>query len=343
MVDGVTLIDFSSCDWDANELSATPTNAFVAGPENRLAVVALERLLHGERLGGNLSWCNPLVLTGPTGAGKSHLARGISRHWIRLIGEESVSYFTAIDFARQLRAARNDGNLELFRERVSGLRLLVVEDLQRLPQRLFVERELRDTIDTLVETGCAVVLTAREISPLDAGLRDRLLGGMSIRLSPPGVEARREILHLAANSRGIALADDRLQRLAQRIEGSVPLLLRALAELDLQSTTDQDIAAACRQPVKLRQIITVAARYYSLTQAALLSSARRKSLVHARAIIVYLARLLADLSYAQIGQGLGGRDHSTIMHAHRCIQNLAATDAATQRDLEELRRILTSV
>ena len=343
MVDGVTLIDLSSCDWNANELSATPTNAFVAGPENRLAVVALERLLHGERLCDDLSWCNPLVLTGPSGAGKSHLARGIARHWTRLIGEESVSYFTAIDFARQLRAARNDGNLELFRKRVSGLRLLVVEDLQQLPQRLFVERELRDTIDTLVETGCAVVLTAREISPLDAGLRDRLLGGMNIRLSSPGVEARREILHLAANSRGIALADDRLQHLAQRIEGPVPLLLRALAESDLQSTTDQDIATACRQPVKLKQIIAVAARYYSLTQAALLSSARRKSLVHARAIIVYLARLLTDLSYAQIGQGLGRRDHSTIMHAQRCIQNLAVTDSATQRDLEELRRILTSV
>jgi chromosomal replication initiator protein len=86
----------------------------------------------------------------------------------------------------------------------------------------------------------------------------------------------------------------------------------------------------------------VAARYYSLTQAALLSSARRKSLVHARRIIVYLARLLTDLSYAQIGQGLGRRDHSTIMHAQRSIQDLVATDAATQRDLEELRRILTS-
>ena len=119
--------------------------------------------------------------------------------------------------------------------------------------------------------------------------------------------------------------------------------MRALAELDLQAATGQNVAAACREPVKLKQIIAVAARYYSLTQAALLSPARRKSLVHARAIIVYLARLLTDLSYAQIGQGLGRRDHSTIMHAQRSIQDLVATDAATQRDLEELRRILTAV
>ena len=216
MVNGVTTIDLPSGDWDASELSSAPISAFVAGSENRLAVVALERLLHGERLSDGVSWCNPLVLTGPTGVGKSHLARGIARHWTKLVGEEAVSYFTAIDFARQLHSARNDGSLEQFRERLAGLRVLVVENLQQLPQRVFVERELRDTIDTLVEADCIIVLTAREISPLDAGLRDRLLGGMSIRLSPPGIEARREILHLAAGSRGIALADDRLQRLAQR-------------------------------------------------------------------------------------------------------------------------------
>jgi chromosomal replication initiator protein len=275
--------------------------------------------------------------------GKSHLARGIARHWTRLLGEDAVGFFTAIDFARQLHAARNSGELEQFRERVASLQVLLIENLQRLPQRVFVERALRDTLDALDETGCVVVLTAREVTPLDAGLRDRLMGGMAIRLSPPGIEARREILHQAANSRGIALADDRLQSLAQHTEGPVPLLMRALAEEELRSTTGQEIAAVCRQPVTLKQIIAVAARYYSLTQAALVSSARRKSLVHARRVIVYLARLLTDLSYAQIGQGLGRRDHSTIMHAQRSIQDLVATDAATQRDLDELRRILTAV
>lgn len=343
MVDRVTILELPNCDWDANELSATPTSAFIAGTENRLAVVVLERLLHGDQLSDDVSWCNPLMLTGPSGSGKTHLARGIARHWTRLVGEELVGYLTAIDFARQLHAARNDGNLPLFREQIAGLRVLVIEDLQQLPQRVFVERELRDTIDILGETGCVVVVTARQISPLDAGLRDRLLGGMSVRLSPPGIAARREILHRASESRGMTLDEENLQQLAHRVEGLAPQLFRALAELDLQSTTGQDVTAASREPVKLKQIIAVVARYYSLTQAALLSSARRKSLVHARGIIAYLARLLTDLSYAQIGQALGRRDHSTIIHAQRRIQDLAATDAATQRDLEELRRILTAV
>jgi chromosomal replication initiator protein len=343
VVNGVTTIDFPAADWPAGEQAAPPGNQFVAGSENRLAVAALQHLLQGDPLCVDALWCSPLVLTGPTGVGKSHLARGIARHWSQLIGEQGVGYFTAIDFARQLRDSRDQGELEQFRERLAALRLLVIENLQQLPQRVFVERELRDTLDTLADSGAAVVITARDVTPLDAGLRDRLLGGMTLRLSPPGVEARREILQMAAESRGIALADDRLQSLAQHTEGPVPLLMRALAEQQLQSTTGENVASACREPIALKQIVAVVARYYSLTQAALVSAARRKSLVHARQVVVYLARLLTDMSYAQIGQGLGRRDHSTIMHAQRCLQNLAATDPTTQRDLEELRRIITAV
>lgn len=343
MVDGVTLIDLPSCEWDSADALATPVPAFVAGPENRLAVAALERLLPADESSVEAQWLNPLVLTGPSGVGKSHLARGIARHWSRLVGEEAVGYFTAIDFARQLHAARSDGQLEFFRALLASLRVLVVEDLQQLPQRVFVQRELRDTIDALVDAGSLVVLTARDFTPLDAGLRDRLLGGLGIRLCQPGFAARGELLRQASNSRGVLLSDGQVQQLAQRIDATAPQLLRALAELALQDSTGQQYATARPGPLKLKQIITVVARYYSLTQAALLSSARRKSLVHARAIIVYLARLLTDLSYAQIGQGLGHRDHSTIMHAQQSIQRLAASDAATQRDLDQLQRILTSV
>jgi chromosomal replication initiator protein len=87
----------------------------------------------------------------------------------------------------------------------------------------------------------------------------------------------------------------------------------------------------------------VVARYFSLTQAALRSPTRRKSLVHARSIVIHLARKLTDLSYAQIGQGLGRRDHSTIMHAHRNIQKLLTNDHATQQAIDQLQRILTAV
>ncbi len=350
LVNGVTRIDLPSYQGgltigpEADYGVALP--CFVVGPENQLAVPVLQRLLSGEAYGEVTQTFNPLVLTGPAGSGKSHLARGIIRRLNDLHGSESGEYFTAIDFAREVRAAHADGELETFRERLANLLLLIVEDLQRLPERLFIQRELRDTLDTLVNAGSTVVLTAQgspaAMAQFEAGLRDRLASGLTIRLRTPGTEARHEILQLAAKDRNLSISPKELQSLVQRIEGPASQLLRAVSEWELSDTTSSRMATF-REPVELKQIIAVVARYFSLTQAALRSSARRKSLVHARGIAIHLARRLTDLSYAQIGQGLGHRDHTTIMHAQRNMQRLLANDAATQQAVDELQRILTAV
>jgi len=364
VVKGVTQIDLPSCLGDpaqgfAADGAEVSLPCFVAGPENRLATVAIERLLAGntprvdgtsraDGLDAAAQFFNPLVLTGPTGSGKSHLARGIARHYHQLLGAGAVEYFAAIDFARQLRAARDEGELELFRDRLGNLSFLIIENLQRLPQRSFVQRELCDTIDSLVSSRRKVLLTAQQspatMMELEASLRDRLGSGLTVQLRPPGIEARREILELAAASRPPAteLGSDQLANLAKNVEGPVPQLFRALAELDLTTPDGPDLANL-RRPIQLKQLIAVVARYYSITQAALLSSTRRKSLVHARSVVIHLARKLTDLSYAQIGHGLGRRDHTTIMHAHRNIKRLLADDPATQQAIDQLQRILTAV
>ena len=367
MVYGVSRIALPSSDW-GDSLRAAPlqfmgVSAFVAGPENRLAVPALQQLLTGNDLSAASQLFNPLVLLGSTGTGKSHLARGITRHWRSLlegskVAQSQVEYLTAIDFARQLHAAREAGQLDSFRDRLAGLQLLVLEDLHRLPLRTYVQRELRDTLDVLAETGAVVVVTAQQppaaMAGLEAGLRDRLSSGLTVRLQAPGIEARQELLQQIAAERGIDLDDEQLVRMAHKVEGPAPQLFRAIAEYKLASAItasngtassgpEEAAVAATRPPLELKQIIAVVARYYSLTQAALRSAARRKSLVYARSIAIYLARNLTDQSYSQIGQTLGGRDHTTIMHANRSIEKRLCNDATTQQDLEELKRILTAV
>ena len=348
VVDGVLRIDLPAGPYGANDTApqgavAPEFATFVAGPENRLPILALEKLLTGEADLFAPAWANPLFLVGPSGSGKSLLVRGIVRRWLPVLGAQRVAYFTATDFARRLIDSRTDGELPEFRARLAMLQLLVIEDLHKLPTKLALQHELRDLLDKLADSQ-AVVLCTSQISPtaqpqLDPGLCDRLTGGLLLWLNHPGSDARWELLRLAAVERGTSLDDRQLRTLAENTTGPVPQLLRALREFEVAPVLGTDPGAA-RAGLAAKEIVAVVARYFGVTQAALRGPTRRKSLVFARGVAVYLLRTLTGASYARIGRELGKRDHSTIMHAMESLQIALATDPATQHALEELRRIL---
>ena len=385
MVFRVTRIDLPSGDWTseksplnhpvhakrasdkkgaANLQPCADLPCFVAGPENRLSVPILQKLLDG--YAPDLT--GPFVLTGPSGTGKSFLARGIVRRWSELLdngktGVGTVGYFTATDFSREVLAARNDNNLNDFRQQLLNLKLLVFENLHLLSNSAYIQRALRDTLDLLSEKGSITVITAQQ-SPalqtnLELGLRDRLRSGLTIRLRLPGPEAREELLGIAAKARGLSMDTASKRALAQKVVGPAPQLLRALALHEMatnsqgtantqksatDSTLEATAEATARIPIQpdFKTILALVARFFSLTQSALRSPARRKSLVYARGIVIYLARSLTQMSFAQIGQRLGKRDHTTIMNALKKTEQLLANDTQTQRILEKLHRILTS-
>jgi chromosomal replication initiator protein len=355
VVDGVLRIDLPrNLDGTLDGVSAAPLapdmTTFVAGPENRLSILALEKLLTGGANFSAAAWASPLVLIGPTGSGKSLLARAIVRRWLPILGADRVVYFTAIDFARQLLAAREDKQLPELRRRLANVQLFVLEDLHKLPAKAALHHELRDLIDKLTEAGATVLCTS-QVAPksqphLDAGLSDRLVGGLLLWLNHPGVEARLELLRLellrlSADERHTNVDDRQLRALAENSAGPVSHLLRALRELEVAPIVGTH-PGTLRTVLSAKEIITVVARYFRVTQAALRGPQRRKSLVFARSVAVYLLRSMTDASYAQIGKELGKRDHSTIMHSMASMQLALASDAATQQAVEELRRILVA-
>lgn len=326
---------------------------FVAGQENRLAVVAVNRLLgqptHQEndckethRAATNAPF-NPLVLIGPTGSGKTHLARGVANRLREQLPSGSVAYLSVAEFGRHYQQAREQDQLDQLRTSLRNLRLLVLEDFHLLRPRAVVQYELRETVDALLASDAIVLITTQQslttIPSLEPSLRDRLASGLTVSLRPPSEAARLDILQLAAAARGADLDVERARRLSQQIDGPVPRLFRAIAELEPSIATQH---RATEQSPSMRQIVAVVARYFSLSQTLLRGPSRRRSTVYARSVAVYLARTLTNLSYAQIGSDLGRRDHTTTMHADRRLREQLTTDPATQETVEDLKRILTA-
>lgn len=340
-----------------NAAPAQPFPAFVVGPENRLVASTVQNVLHHQstsQTSSSASNCRLLVLFGPSGVGKSHLAQGLVRHWQSQHGETSAIYTTAADFRHRLHdAAKCKCELD-FRGEFRGRQLLAIEDLQYLPSESHTMQELRYTFDDYEERGGIVIVTATSppntLANLSADVRDRLAGGLMLQLMPPREAARARIIRYAATALGHTLSEATANRLAHRLEGSPNQLFGAVSELcasQKHPTIDQEAAEqliqdrAARKPT-LREIISVVARQQNVPQAQLKSGTRRQSTVFARGMVIWLARELAAASYEEIGRALGGRDHTTILHSYRKILHDSEHDTELHDTLANLRRILLS-
>jgi chromosomal replication initiator protein len=371
LIDGVLQLELPGAE--APDGSPRMLPSFVVGPENELVVAPLLRLLGDLDLAAASELFNPLVLVGSPGSGKSQLIQGIVRHWRRRLPSPRVEYFTAADFCREAQAATDENRLAEWRETIRSLQLLAVDDLQRIRPRAAFQQELRHAVDAITSAGGVVILAAdREpttIGHLDSGLRDRLFAGLTVRLQRPSLAARRAILQLAASARGTILTDVDLTRLASREAASAAELVGRVAKFQMNGSnlvSSPETSPEVRDGrlsghshstahvsqgegsdsdhqhdfARLKQIIAITARFYGITQAALTGPVRRTSLVEARNVVVYLARRLTTLSYADIGRGLGGRDHTTIMHAERRLAERLAHDSVIQQAVDELDRLL---
>jgi chromosomal replication initiator protein len=334
--------------------AATAPGHFLAGPENCLVEVAVRSVLEREADG-----YNPVVFYGPSGTGKSHLARGIAAAWKTRRRRGRVVCTSAVDFARELAEAIETQAVEEFRAKHRAAALLVVEDIgmlmTRRSEKLSAQQELVYTVDALTAEGRWVVMTAA-VSPADVSgihpmLQSRLMGGLTVPLSPPGVEARWALAQQWAAARDVSLSDAAARALAAGFCGTVPELAGALVELTLpkqlqNGRLDVDavrrfLARRCagRRP-SLHEIALAVAKHFSVRLADLRSGARRRALVTARGVAVYLARRFAGVHFKDIGDYFGGRDHATVIYSYRKTQEWIERDAAAGKAVEEIRKAL---
>ncbi len=327
--------------------------AFIIGPENRLVQAVVESMLSD----GKHAAYSPIVLYGASGTGKSHLARGLAAAWRARHPEQPVRCTAAADFARALTEAIQTKTADQFGSHYRRTSLLVVEDIGCLARKRAAQQELIVMLDALSSNDGCVLLTSEkapgELPGILPNLRSRLVAGLVIPLARPEREARLAILRRLADVRGINLAEPAAQVLADRPGLTPPELLGALMQLELTRRTggpaiDAEAARRClaeRMPAKepsLREIALATARLFSLKPGDLRSRSQRRCVVAARGVAMYLGRSLTTRSLQCIGRYFGGRDHTTVSHACRRIEQRLEQDPDVRQAVLTLEAKLTA-
>jgi len=327
------------------------TRSYVAGNENRLAAAAIESFL-----GGSPTTYSPLVLTGPSGVGKSHLAQGLLRQWRRFRPHALGVLSTWHDFNKAFAAAVCSDQLVKFRTNHRTVQLLVIEDFFSPRLESAVEREFLHTLDALQAAAAVAVVTSRltlgEMSHLSPSLKSRLTGGLALSLVPPGRVSRQEILRQLAVARGLKLNEESCTILGNRLTGTVPQMATALLNLEptIRSAPPHEQSEITRrftrhspahQQTTTRQIVNITAKYFSLKSSDIKSSSRKRTVVLARGVAIFLTRKITDTSFQQIGKYLSGRDHSTVLYNYHKIERLLMTDTALRATVAQIERILS--
>jgi chromosomal replication initiator protein len=339
----------------APRLSDAPSH-FLAGPENRLVQVVVRWVLEETPNG-----YNPIVLYGPSGTGKSHLALGLAAQW-KARNRRRVECVAAVDFARELAEAIETQALEEFRSKYRQAELLVFEDIGRMVNRrsekLSAQDEFVHALDELIDRGSWVIVTSLvapyAMTGMLPALQSRLTAGLTVPLAPPEPDTRLAIINRLADLRKIDLPGPVALTLAEGFYGTVPELMGALTQLELPARRD-----GCRINVKdvqsllarrgnqckasIHAIALATARHFALKLSELRSPSRQRAVVAARDMAVYLTRNMIKCSFDEIGRYFGGRDHTTMMYSWHKIVDLLKTDPAMQHELMALEQEVRDV
>ena len=332
-------------------------DSFVVGKPNELAHAAARRVAEG----GPVSF-NPLFLYGGVGLGKTHLMHAISHELQNNRPDLRVLYLSAEQFMYRFVQALRERQIMSFKEMFRSVDVLMVDDVQFIAGKDSTQEEFFHTFNALVDQGKQIVISADrapgEIKDLEERIRSRLQCGLVVDLHPTDYELRLGVLQQKAGQyrqqyRGLQIAPGVMEFLAHRITTNVRVLEGALTRLfafaslvgreitlDLAQECLADILRASDRKVTIEEIQRKVAEHYNVRLSDMIGPRRMRTIARPRQIAMYLAKHLTSRSLPEIGRRFGGRDHTTIMHGIRKIEELMATDSQLSDDLQLLRRLL---
>ncbi len=328
-------------------------DSFVVGKSNELAYAAAKRIAET-----NDVTFNPLFLHGGVGLGKTHLMHAIAWEAKRHNPSKRVAYISAEKFMFEFIAALRFKDTHAFKQKFRTVDLLMVDDVQFIANKNSTQEEFFHTFNALVDNRCQVVITA-DRSPTDLeGIEDRIVSrlgwGLVADIHPTDYELRFGILQSKAEQvEGVLVPVEILEFLARRITSNVRELEGALNRvmayamlvgrpitMDMTREVLQDLIRANDRKLTIDEIQRAVADYFNLRLAEMLSERRSRNIARPRQMAMYLAKQLTSRSLPEIGRRFGGRDHTTVMHAVRKIEDLRRDDSQIDDDVTRLLRHL---
>lgn len=325
---------------------------FVIGPFNQLAHAAAQAVLKSPGL-----MYNPLFIYGSTGHGKTHLIQAVGNYVKTVNPSKKVFYMTSEKFGQDCMNALQSGKMNVFKEKYRKYDVLIMDDIQFFSDKQKFQEELFHLFNTLYDNNKQIIFSSDKhphfIPGLEERLKSRFSAGMVVDIPPPDEESRIAILTNKAKNQGLSLSADIIGYLAHALNGNIRDLEGVINTLVIQTQLKgkeiniSDVRnfiknnAKPKKSVAIKDIVKIVSDFYSVEEESIYEKTRRKEVIKPRQVIMYLLREDFSISYPSIGQKLGGRDHTTVIHSCEKIKNDIKEDVLLSQEIDRIRNLLS--
>lgn len=326
-------------------------DSFVVGPFNELAHAAAQAVLKNPG-----TMYNPLFIYGDTGRGKTHIMQAVGNSIKANHPEKKVFYVTSEKFAVDYMNSLQLGTANKFKEKYRRYDVLIMDDVQFFSSKEKIQEEFFHLFNTLKETNRQLICSSdrhpNNIPELEDRLKSRFNAGMIVDVAAPDYESRLSILKAKLTRQGVTLAAELIEFIASSIEGNVRELEgitnsiamqtqvkgRELNIIELKNILKNN--AKPKKNISVKDVVKIVTDFYNIEESNIYEKTRKKEVVKPRQVIMYLLREDLNISYPSIGEKLGGRDHTTVIHSCEKIKEDIKSNQTLVQELSHIRSLI---
>src|ERR1035437_29134 len=323
---------------------------FVIGPFNELAHAASQAILKKTAV------YNPLFIFGSTGHGKTHLIQAVGNYFKTIDPSKKIFYLTSEKFANDYINSLNSGNINTFKDKYKKYDLLIVDDIQFLSAKTKTQEEFFSLFNSFHDNGKQLIFSSDKhpnfIPDIEDRIKSRFNAGMIVEIQKPDYESRIQIFKKKSSLMNLNISNEIVEFLASSVEGNIRelegilnliLCQTELKNKELNINEIKELLKNTSKPkknVSVKDVIRVVSEFYGIEESAIFEKGRKKEVIKPRQVIMYLLREDFDISFPSIGDKVGNRDHSTVIHSYEKIKNDLKNDSGLVQEISQIRSML---